>query len=92
MMAANGLISKLCEARVVEKEDYDLKFTNAFLAYLTKFNRRDLRSKAATLEGWRSMMNGYDDSLGSLSDEEIGMIIVLLDFFMEKMVIRHQTS
>ena len=87
-VAANGLISKLCAARVVEKEYYDLKFANDFLAYLAEFNQGDLRSKAATVGGWRSMMNGYDNSLKTLSDEEIGTTIVLLDFFMQKTVVR----
>lgn len=87
-MAANGLISKLCAARVVERENYDLRFANDFCAYLAQYNQRNLRNKAATVEGWRSIMNGYNNSLRTISDEEIGMTIVLLDYFLEKVAVR----
>ena len=87
-MAANGLISKLCAARVVERENHDLRFANDFCSYLAQYNQRNLRNKAATVEGWRNIMTGYDNSLKTISDEEIGMTIVLLDYFLEKVAVR----
>jgi hypothetical protein len=39
--------------------------------------------KAATVEGWRDIMLDYD-RVTTLSDEEIGMTIVLLDYFLQK--------
>jgi len=88
IMAANGLISKLCAARVVERENCDLRFANDFCTYLAQYNEGNLRNKAATVEGWRSIMHGYDNSLSTISDEEIGTTIVLLDYFLEKVAVR----
>jgi hypothetical protein len=87
-MAANGLISKLCAARVVERENHDLRFANDFCTYLAQYNRRNLRNRAATVEGWRNIMTSYHNSLRTISDEEIGMTIMLLDYFLEKVAVR----
>jgi len=87
-MAASGLISKLCAGRVVERENHDLKFANDFCSYLAQYNQGNLRNKAATVEGWRNIITGYDNSLKTISDEEIGMTIVLLDYFLEKVAVR----
>jgi len=88
IVAASGLISKLCAARVVEKESHDLRFTNDFCTYLAQYNQRNLRNKAATVEGWRNIMTCYHNSLRTISDEEIGMTIMLLDYFLEKVAVR----
>lgn len=87
-MAASGLISKLCAGRVVERENHDLKFANDFCSYLSQYNQGNLRNKAATVEGWRNIMTGYDNSLKTISDEEIGLTIVLLDYFLKKVAVR----
>ena len=88
IMAASGLISKLCGARVVEKENYDLRFANDFCTYLAQYNQGNLRNRAATLEGWRDILTSYDKSLETISDKEIGMTIVLLDYFLARVAVR----
>lgn len=82
-MSATGLISKLCAARIAERGISGLRFTNDFCAYLAQYNQGHLRMKAATVEGWRDIMLDYD-RVTTLSDEEIGMTIVLLDYFLQK--------
>ena len=62
----------------------ELRFTNEFCAYLAQYNQGNLRIKAATVEGWRDIMLDFDPNLKALSDEEISMTIVLLDYFLQK--------
>ena len=73
---------------MVEKENYDLRFAGDFCTFLAQYNQRNLRNRAATLEGWRKILTSYDSSLETISDEEIGITIVLLDYFLDKAVIR----
>jgi hypothetical protein len=83
-LSATGLISKLSAAKIVESGISELRFTNEFCAYLAQYNQGNLRIKAATVEGWRDIMLDFDPNLKSLSDEEISMTIVLLDYFLQK--------
>jgi hypothetical protein len=87
-MTTSGLISKLFDTGVAEREFHELGFSNKFCRHLSHYNERHLRSKAGTVEGWREILSGFDNRLDALSNEEIGMTIVLLDYFLHKVSAR----
>jgi len=90
-MSATGLIGKLCAAKIAERGITGLRFTNDFCTYLAKYNQGNLRIKAASVEGWREIMLNYDHGT-TLSDEEIGMTIVLLDYFLQKVSVNQPNN
>lgn len=78
----NGLIEKLLASGIVVKQGNDLAFSVAFGSYV--YNYAVLhKEKIATLQGWRDMLTSFDRSLESLSAEEIGTTLCLLQFHLD---------
>ncbi|MEO9364140.1 MAG: hypothetical protein ABI348_09590 [Nitrososphaera sp.] len=82
MWDINGLIDKLLEVRAVEKQRKGITFTVSFRRFLVCSLRGNL-TKAETLEEWRFILADYNYSLVSLSAEEIGATVVLLDYYFQ---------
>jgi len=74
-----GLVDKLLEANAVEKTETGLVFTPAFGRFLLWCIGGNM-ARAATIEGWRSILSDYDQSLGSLSANEVAALIRLLEY------------
>jgi len=83
-MSPNGLVGKLLVAGVVELRTNELRFTDHFCSYLVSFNDNHIHAKVGSIEGWHDVICSFDSSLDSLSEEEIAITIVLLDYFLEK--------
>jgi hypothetical protein len=79
----NGLIDKLVEVNAVEKCKKGLIFTISFRRFLVCRLRADVGS-TETLEGWRIILSDYHYSLISLTSEEIGATVVLLDYYFQQ--------
>ncbi|AIC17265.1 hypothetical protein NVIE_029880 [Nitrososphaera viennensis EN76] len=82
MWDINGLINKLLEVNAVEKRKKGITFTVSFRSFLM-CNLRGNLTKAETLEGWRFILSDYHYSLITLSAEEIGATVVLLDYYFQ---------
>ncbi|HVX02068.1 MAG TPA: hypothetical protein VHA09_02845 [Nitrososphaera sp.] len=82
MWDINGLIEKLLEVHAVEKQKKGITFTMSFRSFLVCRLRRNM-TKAETLEGWRFMLADYHYSLVTLTSEEIGATVVLLDYYFQ---------
>jgi hypothetical protein len=82
-MNANGLVSRLLNSGVAEKWTDEIRFTNRFVAHLALYSEY-IRSKGATLDLWREVLCIFDSTLRSLDDEEVRTVIVLLEYFLQK--------
>ncbi|AIF83340.1 hypothetical protein NTE_01271 [Candidatus Nitrososphaera evergladensis SR1] len=82
MWDINGLIDKLLEVHAVEKQQKGVTFTVSFRRFLV-CSLRGNQTKAETLEGWRFILADYHYSLVTLSAEEIGATVVLLDYYFQ---------
>jgi hypothetical protein len=80
---ADGLIAKLLTYGVAEKWSNEIKFTNKFFSHVA-LHSDTIRNKKGSVESWREMLNAFDSALStSLDDEQVGLIIVLLDYYFE---------
>ncbi len=85
IMHENGLIEKLLAAGVIEKKIHELKFTDEFCKHLVSCNRVNGFKGGGTLEVWRKIMVEFNGTLDGLSDKDIAITIVLLDYFLDKL-------
>ena len=83
-MQESGLIEKLLAGGVVEKRIEDLRFTDDFCKHLVYYNRNCGFKGGGTLEVWRQILVKFKPVLDGLSDKEIAITIVLLDYFLDK--------
>ncbi|AIF84187.1 hypothetical protein NTE_02132 [Candidatus Nitrososphaera evergladensis SR1] len=80
-MLVNGLIDKLLKARVAEKRDGELTFTNSFGGYLLCSISCSF-IKIDTIQGWREILANFESSLANLTTEEIEATVMLLDYYL----------
>lgn len=78
-MTIAGLVDKLLEANAVEKTESGPIFTPALGRFLLWCIGGNM-ARATTIEGWRSILSDYDQSLGSLSANEVASLIRLLEY------------
>jgi len=83
-MQDKGLIQRLLAARVVDKRIHELKFSDEFCKHLVAYNRVYGFNGGGTIEIWREILIEFDKSLQSISDKDIAVTIVLLDYFLDK--------
>lgn len=83
-MHEGGLIEKLLTAGVIEKRINELKFSDEFCKHLVSWNHKYGFKGGGTIEVWRQIMLEFNKSSDSLSDKDIAMTIVLLDYFLDK--------
>ena len=84
-MRENGLIEKLLAAGVIEKRIHELKFTDEFCKHLVSSNQSYGFKGGGTLEVWRKIMVEFNGTLDGLSDKDVAITIVLLDYFLDKL-------
>ena len=84
-MQDKGLIQRLLEARVIDKRIHELKFSDEFCKHLVAYNRIYGFKGGGTIELWREILSEFDRSLDSMSDKDVAMTIVLLDYFLDKL-------
>jgi len=82
-IAVGGLIGKLLASGVAEKWSEEIRFTNKFFLHLALFSE-SIRSKKASVDSWREMLRAFDPTFSSLNDEEVSTLIVLLDYYLQK--------
>lgn len=75
----NGLIQKLMQAHAIERCQNDIVFTSQFQRFVTR--QRGRITKEQTLEEWRLVLGAYDCKLMTLTPDEAGATMVLLEFF-----------
>jgi hypothetical protein len=79
----NGLIEKLVQVDAVEKKrNRGLAFSVSFRKFIV-CRLRDGSINVRTLEGWRIIFASYHYSLISLSAEEVGATVVLLEYYFQ---------
>jgi hypothetical protein len=76
------LVDKLVASGVIVKQGSDFAFTVAFGSYVYNYAVLN-RDKIATVKGWREMLAGFDESLESLSAQEIGTTLCLLQYHLD---------
>lgn len=89
-MTSDGLVSKLLDSGVAEKWSDEVRFTNRFFVHVALYGEY-IRSKGATVDSWREMLCALDSSLDSLDDEQVRTIVVLLDYYLEKIESNHSS-
>jgi hypothetical protein len=67
------------QAHAVERHQNDIAFTRPFQRFVSK--ERGRMSKEQTLEEWRLILGAYDCKLMSLTPDEAGATMVLLEYF-----------
>jgi hypothetical protein len=78
----NGLISKLARAHVVEKDKDDILFTVPFCKFMMKRLHGDL-TRVTTPEDCRIILADFHSALKSLSDDEIGATMILVEYYFD---------
>jgi hypothetical protein len=84
-MQDKGLIQWLLDARVIDKRINELRFSDEFCKHLIAYNGVEGFNGGGTIEIWREILTEFDKSLESLSDKDVAMTIVLLDYFLERL-------
>ncbi|HVX01814.1 MAG TPA: hypothetical protein VHA09_01535 [Nitrososphaera sp.] len=79
MWVENGLIQKLVEAHAVERQQADIAFTRPFQRFVAK--ERSKITKEQTLDDWWLILSAFDCKLVSLTVDQAGATMVLLEFF-----------
>ena len=78
------LVDKLLASGIIVKQGGDLAFTEAFGKYVYNYAVLN-RDKIATVNGWREILAAFDKSLESLSAQEIGTTLCLLQYHLDTM-------
>jgi hypothetical protein len=79
---ADGLITKLLSSGVAEKWTNEIKFTNRFFSHVA-LHSDSIKREKGSIEAWRDMLNTFDYTLSALDDDQVGTIIVLIDYYFQ---------